>query len=42
MTKFGPFEFGAATPIETYEGDYMRSEASRIHIFRGGTVLGQE
>ena len=42
MAKFGRFENGAAKPIDTYEGDYMRSEASHVRIFRGGSFLGRD
>lgn len=42
MAKFGRFENGAAEPIETYEGDYMRSEASHVRISRGGPFLGKD
>ncbi len=42
MAKFGRFENGQAEPIETYEGDYMRSEASHVRIFRGGPFCGKD
>ena len=42
MAKFGRFENGATEPIETYEGDYMRSEASHVRIFRGGPFCGKD
>ena len=42
MAKFGRFENGAAEPIETYEGDYMRSEASHVRIFKGSSIFGKD
>jgi hypothetical protein len=42
MAKFGRFENGAAKPIETYEGDYMRSEASHVRIFKGSSIFGKD
>jgi hypothetical protein len=42
MAKFGRFENGATEPIETYEGDYMRSEASHVRIFKGGSFMGRD
>lgn len=42
MATFGRFENGAAKPIETYEGDYMKSEASHVRIFKGGSFMGRD
>lgn len=42
MAKFGRFENGAEKPIETYEGDYMRSESSHVRIFKGSPILGKD
>jgi hypothetical protein len=42
MTKFGRFESGASEPIETYEGDYMRSELSHVQIFKGAELWGKD
>ena len=42
MAKFGRFENGATEPIETYEGDYMRSEASHVRIFKGSPIFGKD
>jgi hypothetical protein len=42
MATFGRFENGAAEPIETYEGDYMRSQNSHVRIFRGGQFLDSD
>ena len=42
MAKFGRFENGEKEPIETYEGDYMRSEASHVRIFKGGPFMGRD
>jgi hypothetical protein len=42
MAKFGRFENGATEPIETYEGDYMRSESSHVRIFKGGQFMGKD
>lgn len=39
--KFGRFESGASEPIETYEGDYMRSETSHVQIFKGAELWGK-
>ena len=41
MAKFGRFESGATNPIKTYEGDYMRSEANHVRIFKGSPILGK-
>lgn len=42
MAKFGRFENGGTEPIETYEGDYMRSQNSHVRIFRGGAFLDSD
>jgi hypothetical protein len=42
MAKFGRYENGQEKPIETYEGDYMRSEASHVRIFKGAQFLGKD
>ena len=42
MTKFGRFESGASEPIETYEGDYMRSETNHVQIFKGAEFQGKD
>jgi hypothetical protein len=42
MAKFGRFENGAMEPIETYEGDYMRSESSHVRIFKAGQFMGRD
>jgi hypothetical protein len=42
MAKFGRFENGQKEPIETYDGDYMRSESSNVRIFKGGSFMGRD
>ncbi len=42
MAKFGRFECGSMQPIETYEGDFMRSESAYVRIFRGGDWFGKD
>jgi hypothetical protein len=42
MAKYGRFECGSTQPIETYEGDFMRSESSYVRIFRGGDWFGKD
>jgi hypothetical protein len=42
MAKWGRFECGSTEPIETYEGDFMRSESSYVRIFRGGDWFGKD
>jgi hypothetical protein len=41
MAKFGRFECGGTQPIETYEGDFMRSESAYVRIFKGGDPVKQ-
>ena len=42
MAKFGRFECGSVEPIETYEGDFMRSESAYVRIFKGGDYFGRD
>jgi hypothetical protein len=42
MATFGRFECGSTQPIETYDGDFMRSESSYVRIFRGGDWFGKD
>jgi hypothetical protein len=41
MAKFGRFECGSDKRIETYEGDFMRSESAYVRIFKGGDYFGR-
>ncbi len=42
MATFGRFECGSTQPIETYEGDFMRSESAYVRIFKGGDYFGRD